>query len=373
MKILIIPNSFKGSITSARAAKAIETGILRILNNCCCKTIGLADGGDGSLDLWLQITGGELKCIKVANACGKEINAGYGWNPDYKLAFIESAQASGIAGLNKNELNPLLATSYGTGLIIKEAIEQGAEQIFIALGGSATIDGGTGLLNALNVEFFDSKGKKLGNESNLLTKFQEIKLNNFIKTGNLIKWTILTDVNNPLYGETGAAKIFGAQKGATSEIIEILDNKMVFWHNLLIEKGGKNISDLKGSGAAGGMGTPFLSFFDATLKPGFEWFSSIMGLESIIPEYDLVITGEGEIDNQSFMGKGPGSIAFLAKQNGCKLLGVTGSYKSDNQIFDFVYELTNGNITREESIQNPEKMLIKAGEECGRYISGLSF
>ena len=368
MKILIIPDSFKGSITAIEVAKAIETGIKKRLPEADCMTLGLADGGEGSLELWLSTGVGSLRQLQVANALGKPVTAGYGWDEHAKCAFIEMAQASGMAALSDEILNPALANTYGTGQLIKHAIEAGSEKIVLALGGSATIDGGTGLLQALGARFYNEKGEEITPLINPLIDFYTVDFSSMIDLSS-VEWILLTDVANRLTGLEGAAYVFLPQKGADPTMIEILDGQMTKWNKALFEQTGMDAAESRGSGAAGGMGIPFLALTDATLLSGFDWFATRLNLDDRLPGFEVVITGEGKIDQQTMMGKGPGRVAKLAKDARCKVLAVTGKAEGSFEIFDKVVQLTNTRISTTMAMSRARELLVRAGEECATFIS----
>lgn len=368
MKVLIIPDSFKGSLSSTEVASALEIGISNVLPEAKCKSIGLADGGEVSLDFWLKITRGIQKEVQVSNAYNEPIKAAFGWDETTRTAFVEVAQASGMAGICSTDLNPLLATSFGTGVIVNSAIESDAQKIILSLGGSATIDGGAGIMQALGAEFRDVNGKKVPVSGNPLISFQSVDLTPVFKYAD-INWLLLCDVNNPLTGLNGAARVFGPQKGATPNMVELFDNRLEYWHSQLLQHHGKFVSGLPGSGAAGGIAIPFLSLFHAELDSGFDWFSKNIGLETLLSQFDYVVTGEGYIDAQTWMGKGVGKIAHMAKKAGCTVIGVAGKIEPGIGIFDAVFQLTNQNISISYSMTHAKELLEKAGEACARFIA----
>lgn len=369
MKILIIPDSFKGSLHANDVAAAIEQGVKSVLPQADCSCIGMADGGEGSLDLWLAITKAEEVSLEVSNAYGSQISARYGYNPVNNAVFIEVAQASGLAGINVHELNPMVASSVGIGQLIKHALSLHPDTIILALGGTATIDGGTGLLQGMGCKFTKKGGLSIQSGTNPLIDFEEVNLE-IIPKLQKVKWLLLTDVTNPLTGDYGAAKVFGPQKGANASMIEMLDNRLNYWIDYLVGQGGRDVRGNVGAGAAGGMGVPFLSFCNSMVRSGFDWFSEALDLRSLISQSDVVITGEGMIDNQTKMGKGPGKIALLAREAHKPVFAVTGKYYGDCNLFDAVFQLTNDSVDTNLAIRNAKELLIKVGADCGRFIGG---
>lgn len=369
MNILIIPDSFKGSLTAMEAAKAIELGIKTKLPGANSTTLGLADGGEGSLDLWLSSGEGSLSQIQVVNALGNLVTAGYGWERHAKCAFIEMAQASGMAVLQKEKLNPARANTFGTGQLIKHAIENGAVKIVLALGGSATIDGGTGVLQALGARFYNEKGGTITPGINPLIDFCTVDFSSMINL-NSVEWVLLNDVTNRLTGPEGAAHVFGPQKGANPAMVELLDAKLKKWNKVLFELTGIDAGVMYGAGAAGGMGLPFLTLANASVYSGFDWFAGRLNLDEQLPAFEVVITGEGKTDRQTLMGKGPGRIAQLAKNAGCQVFLVTGKAEGTFELFDKVVQLTSENITTAMAMSRARELLIKAGETCAGFIGG---
>lgn len=369
MKILIIPDSFKGSLHANDVAAAIEQGVKSVLPQADCSCIGMADGGEGSLDLWLAITKAGEVSLEVSNAYGRQISARYGYNPLNNVAFIEVAKASGLAGINVHELNPTLASSVGTGQLIKHALSRHPDTIILAMGGTATIDGGTGLLQGMGCKFINKWGRVVQSGTNPLIDFEQVNLG-IIPELQKVKWLLLTDVTNPLTGDYGAAKVFGPQKGANATMIEMLDNRLNYWMDYLVGKGGRDVRCNNGAGAAGGMGLPFLSFCNSQVRSGFDWFSETLDLRSLISQSDLVITGEGMIDNQTKMGKGPGKIALLAREAHKPVFAITGKNKGESDLFDAVFQLTNDLVDTDMAIRNAKELLIKAGADCARFIGG---
>ncbi len=369
MKILIIPDSFKDSLHANDVAVAIEQGVKSVLPqaDCCC--IGMADGGEGSLDLWLAITKAEEVNLEVSNSYGREVSARYGYNPVNNVVFIEVAQASGLAGINIHELNPMVASSVGTGQLIKYALSRHPDTIILALGGTATIDGGTGLLQGLGCKFTNKGGLSIQTGTNPLIDFEQVGLE-IIPELQKVNWLLLSDVTNPLTGDYGAAKVYGPQKGANPAMIETLETRLNDWIDFLVSQGGFDIRNFPGAGAAGGMGVPFLSFCNSKVRSGFDWFSEALGLKSLISQSDFVITGEGMIDNQTKMGKGPGKISLLAREAHKPVFAITGKNRGESDLFDAVFQLTNDLVDADMAIRNAKELLIKAGAYCARFIGG---
>lgn len=313
MKVLIAPNAFKGSLSAMEAADIIEEAIYSIDSQIETIKLPIADGGDGFTEIMTKALNGNLITCKVQNALGNEIEAQYGWI-NKKTAIIGVASASGIALLDKEKLTPLQASSYGTGQLIADAINRGCQEIIIGLGGSATSDGGMGILSALGVDFLDINGEKVKQGGGNLSTIADIHLNGLEKKIKDIEIFIASDVENKLLGENGAAKIYAPQKGATETEVDILEYNLSYFANiveLLLQKDMKNII---GGGAAGGIGAGLTAFMEAEIYSGMKLVMNTLQLERQLKEADIFITGEGAFDKQSLSGKGAGVLVRKAKE-----------------------------------------------------------
>ena len=328
MKILIAIDSFKGSISSQEAANAIEQGIKNTNSSIFVIKKPIGDGGEGTTQALVDATNGQMISLSVNNPLFKPVIAEYGISGDSKCAFIEMATASGLPLININERNPLNTSTYGTGELIIDAVNRGVSEIIIGLGGSATNDAGIGMLSALGYSFFDKNGNEIDkfncNGANLINiyRIDDSDVSDNIKK---LKFRVACDVDNPFYGENGAAYIYGPQKGGTPEIIKLLDEGMKHFSKIIKEFNSKDISLIPGTGAAGGLGGAFLAFFNSELKSGIQLVIEYTKLEDIIKNVDVVITGEGRIDFQTVMGKAPIGIAKLAKKYNKITIGICGA------------------------------------------------
>jgi glycerate kinase len=332
MKIVIAPDSFKGSLTAVEVADAIGQGVREIFPEAKIIKIPMADGGDGTVQCLVNATGGEILKEKVVGPLGDEVWASYGILGDKKTAVIEMAEASGLTLVPEDKRNPLITTTYGTGQLIKAALDQGCRKMIIGIGGSATNDGGAGMVQALGVRLLDREGKEIGFGGGELKKINRINISNLDNRLSETEVLIASDVSNPLCGPKGAARIYGPQKGATPEIIEELDESLAHFAEVIKRDLNKDIKDIPGGGAAGGLGAGLMAFLDAELKPGIEIMIEIVKLEQAIKDTDLVITGEGKIDSQTIYGKAPIGVAKIAKKYNVPVIAVAAIVGDDADI-----------------------------------------
>ena len=332
MKIVVAPDSFKGSLTAVEVSDAIEQGVRETFPEAEIVKIPMADGGDGTVQCLVNDTGGEILRKKVTGPLGDEVLASYGILGDKKTAVIEMAEASGLTLVPENKRNPLITTTYGTGQLIKAALDQGCRKMIIGIGGSATNDGGAGMVQALGVKLLDREGKEIGFGGGELKKVFRIDTKYLDNRLSETKVLIASDVSNPLCGPKGAARIYGPQKGATPEIIEELDKSLAHFAEIIKRDLNKDVKDIPGAGAAGGLGASLIAFLNAELKPGIEIIIEIVKLEQAIKDADLVITGEGKIDNQTIYGKAPIGVAKIAKKHNIPVIAVAAIISDDADI-----------------------------------------
>lgn len=364
MKVLIAPNSMKGSLDAFEFADTVEKAFVKCSPSFEIKKLPVADGGD----LTGKVLSRALNAIDVqATVLGplrRKIDAEFAVSG--KTAVIEMANASGMKLLNTEELNPLEATSFGTGQLIQQAIDKGCTEILLGVGGSATVDGGTGMLEALGFSFFDDHGIELpGNGANL-EKIARIEKPGKFKQ---ISLRIISDVDNPLLGDNGAANVFAPQKGATPEMLETLEKGLKNWANLLENESGKNFSELKGAGAAGGIAVPLIAFFDAEIVPGADFILEKLGFKKQLQWADIVITGEGKIDSQTLGNKAPVVVARLAREQNRPVIAIGGSvdYKASTE-FDAIFSFINRPLNLNDSMKESKKLLFDFSCELARLI-----
>ena len=375
MKIVIAPDSFKENLTSLQVASCIEKGIRRVFPNAKCIKIPMADGGEGTVQSLVDATGGKIIKTKVTAPLGNKVTARYGMLGDGTTAVIEMAEASGLPLVPKNKRNPLKATTFGTGELIINAIDKGARTIIIGLGGSATVDGGAGMAQALGVRFLDKSGKvirqKAGGGSLLL--FHGIKMDQLDPRIRKTRFIIASDVTNPLCGKQGAAHVFGPQKGATPAMVMKLDENLKHYAGLIKKTNGLNVLNVKGAGAAGGLGAGLLAFTGAKMKRGVDLVVELTGLSKHLKNADLAITGEGRVDFQTAFGKTPAGVAKAAKKHKVPCVAIGGSLADDARgVFQHgiagLESAAARDMSLEEAIQNSRKHLEYAGERVMRLL-----
>ncbi|WP_040213689.1 glycerate kinase [Clostridium polynesiense] len=324
MKFVLAPDSFKESMTAKEAADAMERGIKRVIKDAECIKVPMADGGEGTVQSLVDATFGEIINVKVLGPLGKETEASFGILGDGSTAVIEMASASGLHLVDKSERNPLLTTTYGTGMLIKAALDRGVKNILIGIGGSATNDGGAGMIQALGAKLLDENQKELPFGGGSLGNLKDIDLSNLDPRLKDLKIEVACDVTNPLTGENGASHVFGPQKGATLEMVQILDKNLAHYSAVIKEKLGKDIANEPGAGAAGGLGGGLMAFLNAELKRGIDLVIKFTGLEEKVKGADYVFTGEGSIDFQTICGKTPYGVSATAKKHGIPVIAFAG-------------------------------------------------
>lgn len=349
MRVLVAIDSFKGSLSSLEAGNAVKEGI----SGLCDEVIvtGIADGGEGSLDVLATSLNTKFDEVLTCDPLFRKINAKYAYKGD--LAILEMASSSGLNLLKTNERNPNLTSTFGLGVMIKDAILKGRRNFIIGIGGSATNDAGTGMLEALGFEFFDENENLLKAKGENLIKISKISDKNALKELCECKFEIACDVNNPLFGKNGAAYIYSSQKGANKNMIKSLDLGLKNFSEATFKFKGIDNSMVCGSGAAGGLGFGFMSFLEAKLLRGFEIISKAINLEEKIKNADLVITGEGKLDFQSLMGKVPSEVAKLAKKHSKKVVALGGMIDDDfsDELFDGVFCILNAPLELKKAMQ----------------------
>ena len=372
MKIIIAPNSFKGSLDAFKVAQSIENGLLKSDLNVDCHLFPIADGGDHTLEVFQNWFGGSINLSEVNGPLGTKVDAEWALIEDGKTAVIEMAKASGISLVKKSMLNPLKANSYGTGQLIKLAIEAGAKKIILGLGGSATVDGGLGILQALGAKLLDSNGNMIEITTNPVMDLEHISMNNLDPKLYEIEFLILCDVGNPLLGKDGAAHVFGPQKGAEPKAVEMLEKSMIRFSDIIKSKTGKDFSQMEGAGAAGGIAVALKAFFNATMVSGVDFLMEKMGFEKAIKDADLLITAEGKVDAQTLQGKGPFGVAAKAKEHGVPTLILAGKADDIAQLnhgFNAVFPITNGPASLEEAMSKTGEDLEETARQIGNLLA----
>ena len=374
MKILISPNSFKHSLDATDVALAIQKGFLQSKLDCTCTCLPIGDGGDGTGTLIIDHFEGEIIESLVHDALGREIGASFGLIDGGKTAVIEMANASGIRLLQSKELNPSIATSFGTGEQIKAALEKGVKKLIIAMGGSATVDGACGILKALGIRFLDKKGEELASLPENLIDLDSIDLSLLDKRILNCEVIVLCDVDNLLLGNEGTAAIFGPQKGASKEDVKKLDKALSKLSEVTLKQTGKNMASIKHGGTAGGAAAGLYAFLNAKLVNGIDYFLELTNFSSSLEKADLVITGEGSIDEQTLQGKGPFGVAHRAKLKDLPVIAFAGKapleVNSDLQkYFDVISAIGNEPADLATALKYTAANLTRTAENLGNLLA----
>lgn len=329
MKVVVAIDSLKGSLSSLEAGNTIKESINEVISGADVEVHPLADGGEGTVEALTLGMGGTIETIPVKGPLGEKVHASYGIIPQRQLAIIEMAAAAGITLIATEERNPLHTTTYGVGEMIKDAISKGCRHFIIGIGGSATNDGGAGMLQALGYALLDKDNQEISLGAQGLADLKSISTDKVIEELKECDFKIACDVTNPLCGAQGCSSIFGPQKGADEDMITKMDTWLSNYATLATSVSEKADATIEGTGAAGGLGFAFLAFTNATLEPGIDIILSEINIEKAISEADLVVTGEGRLDGQTVMGKAPIGVAKLAKKYGKKVVAFSGSVTED--------------------------------------------
>ena len=367
MKIVVAPDSYKGSVSAMGVADAMENGIRRVFPNAVVRKIPIADGGEGTVEPMVVATDGEIRHTEVTGPLGEKIRAHWGILGDRKTAVIEMAAASGLLLVPRNKLNPRLATSYGTGELILAALAAGLRKIIIGIGGSATNDGGAGMARALGVRFLDAEGGNLSEGGAALAQLARIDITGIDPRIADTELIVACDVDNPLCGMRGASAVFGPQKGATPAIVAELDSSLAHFARLAIEVTGRDVADIPGAGAAGGLGAGLMFFTPAKLRPGVEIVLEAVGFSEAVNGAAFVVTGEGRTDFQTAFGKAPVGVAKVAKSFNVPVFCLSGGLgQGANDVLvqgiDAVMSICDRPLSLEECMRDGA-VLIEAGAE----------
>lgn len=331
MRVVIAPDSYKGSLSALEVANSIARGILKVFPEAEVLKVPIADGGEGTVEALVMATGGQMIHTEVAGPLNERIEACWGILGDGETAVIEMAEASGLTLVPRERRNPLITTTYGTGELIKSALDKGLRKLIIGIGGSATNDGGAGVAQALGVKLLDDQGNELPTGGAALINLAAIDVSGLDKRLQEATIMVACDVDNPLCGARGASAVFGPQKGATPEMVAQLDSALQNYQKIACKATGRNIAELPGAGAAGGLGAGLMFFTSAKLRPGVDIVIEATGLSNLVATSDLVITGEGCTDFQTAFGKAPVGVAKLANQFGIPVVCLSGSLGTGHQ------------------------------------------
>ncbi|HBY9530814.1 glycerate kinase [Klebsiella aerogenes] len=357
MKIVIAPDSYKESLSALDVATAIETGFREIYPHAEYVKVPVADGGEGTVEAMVAATQGHIVQVSVTGPLGEPVNAFYGLSGDMRCAYIEMAAASGLESVPPTRRNPLLTTSWGTGELIRHALDAGVSQIIIGIGGSATNDGGAGMAQALGAKLLSAGQQQIARGGGALETLARIDLSELDPRLADCRIDVACDVTNPLTGPQGASAVFGPQKGATAAMIERLDRGLQHFAQIIDRDLDIDVLSLEGGGAAGGMGAALYAFCGANLRPGIEIVTDALGLADLVADADLVITGEGRIDSQTIHGKVPVGVAKVAKRLNVPVIGIAGSLTADVGVvhqhgLDAVFSVLYSVCTLEEALAN---------------------
>jgi len=374
MHILIAPNAFKNSLTAEEVALAIKKGFMQSKLKSSYECFPIGDGGDGTAELIIKKCDGELVATEVHDPFGKRITSSFGVIDKGQTAIIEMADASGLRLLKLTELNPLLATSFGTGEQIRIALDKNVKKIIIGMGGSATVDGGCGMLKALGARFLDANGQELDSLPQNLVSLASVDLTELDKRIEKTKVIVLCDVDNLLLGDDGAAAMFGPQKGASTEGVHQLDAALARFAAVSLQQTGKDMAAVKYGGTAGGAAAGLFAFLNAKLVNGIEHFLTLTGFDESLKNADLVITGEGSIDEQTLQGKGPFGVACRAKLKQLPVIGLAGKIPLEKnealqQYFDVLMAIGHQPMDLATALAATESNLIRTSMLLGNLLS----
>ena len=373
MKVVIAPQSFKGSISALDAAKAMEEGVLRIVSDAETVLVPVADGGDGTLETLVEATGGDIRSVTVTGPIGKAVTAEWGALGDGQTAVIEMARTSGLALLSLTEREPLRATTYGLGEVIREAFDVGFRSFIVGIGGSATNDGGAGMAQALGVRLLDETGENLPLGGAALADLRRIDISGLDKRAIGARFSVACDVSNPLTGPEGASAVYGPQKGATPDLVEQLDAALKNFARVVERDIGTSIDTVPGSGAAGGLGGGMMAFLEGSLRAGIDIVLDHVGLDEKLEGADLVITGEGQLDFQTVYNKAPVGVAWRAKQRNIPVIAICGSLgKGFEDVhaegIDAVASIICAPMTLDEASVRSGELIADAVAEAMRFM-----
>lgn len=374
MRIVIAPDSYKGSLSAMDVAKAMKTGVLRVYPDADVDLVPIADGGEGTVDALVAATNGEVRNAAVKGPLGDAVTAAWGMFGDGETAVIEMAAASGLPLIAHEKRDAMNACTYGTGQLVLAALEAGAKTVVLGIGGSATNDGGSGFARALGAKFLDSSGKELPPGGAALANLASIDLSGLDKRLASVTFRVACDVDNPLCGERGASAVFGPQKGATPEQVKILDAALENFAKVAAETTGKaDVAKTPGAGAAGGLGAGLLFFCNATLLPGVTLVLQSVGFDARVKNADLVLTGEGRTDFQTAYGKAPVGVALAAKKHGAPVVCLSGGLgPGAADVYahgiDAVFSIAPGPISLQECLDKGGELLEDATERVCRLF-----
>lgn len=372
--IVLAPDSFKESMTAKEVCQSMERGIKKADHNITCIHVPMADGGEGTMQALVDATDGRVYSLKVVGPLGDEVEAQYGILGDNETGILEMASASGIQLVPIEKRNPLITTTYGTGQLIKACLDYGVKRLLIAIGGSATNDGGAGVVQALGGKLLDTHGNEIGFGGCELKKLARIDLTQFDTRLRDIAVEVACDVTNPLCGKRGASNVFGPQKGATPEMIKTLDCSLRHYADIIKEQVNKDVIEAPGAGAAGGLGAGLMAFLNGSLKKGIEIVIKYSELEEKIKNADMVWTGEGSIDFQTQYGKTPVGVAMAAKKYNKPVIAFAGKIGEGADVLyekgiDSIFGILKDVTSLEEALKKGSENMEKTAENVIRLMN----
>ena len=372
--IVLAPDSFKESMTAKEVCEAMERGIRKANSQIRCIHVPMADGGEGTMQSLVDATGGRVYSKEVVGPLGNNVVAEYGILGNGEIGVIEMASASGIHLVDSEKRNPLITTTFGTGQLIKACLDKGVKKLLIGIGGSATNDGGAGFIQALGGRLLDENGYDLSYGGGALAKLHTIDLSNLDERLKYVSVEVACDVNNPLCGKEGASYVFGPQKGATREMIEILDQNLSHYAEVIKEQLGKDVISKAGAGAAGGLGAGLMAFLDVKLKSGIEMVIEYANLEEKVRDADMVWTGEGSIDFQTQYGRTTLGVAMIAKKYNKSVIALAGRVGNDIDVLydkgiDAIFGIMRGVTSIEEALVKGPENVEKTSENIIRLLN----
>ena len=374
MKIVVAPDSFKGSVSALEAANAMEQGIRRVFPDAIIDKIPMADGGEGTVQSLVDATGGHIQTHRVVAPLENEVDAQFGILAGGETAVIEMASASGLTLVPIDKRNPLRTTTYGTGQLIHAALEAGCRRLIIGIGGSATNDGGVGMAEALGVRLLDADGKQIPRGGAGLGQLASIDITELHPAIAETETVVACDVNNPLTGPNGASHVYGPQKGATPEMIETLDGHLAHFDSVLTRTLGKSFNDVPGAGAAGGLGAGLMAFLNAELQLGVDIMIDAVNLEERVKGASIVFTGEGQLDFQTAFGKTPVGVAKVAKAHNIPVIAIAGGIAEGAEAvyeagIDAMLGIVQEPMSLDDAVEDAARLIANTAEQAARLVA----
>ena len=370
---MIAPQAFKGSISALDVARAMSEGVRRVVADAQCVLVPVADGGDGTLETLVEGSGGGIRTSEVTGPLGERTEAQWGAMGDGKTAVIEMARTSGLALVPIEKRNPLVTTTYGLGEAIRHALDAGFRRFIVGIGGSATNDAGAGMARALGVRLLDSKGRDLPSGGAALARLDRIDVSSLDARARESQFLVACDVSNPLTGPEGASAVYGPQKGATPEMVAQLDAALRRFAEVAKRDVGADVNDIKGAGAAGGLGGGLIVFLNGELRPGVDIVLDMVGLDEQLEGADLVITGEGRLDYQTVYSKAPIGVAERAKARDIPVIAISGSLgerygEVHRHGIDAAVAITHSPMTLDDASDRAAELIASVTEEALRFL-----